>query len=134
MADTAEKVISPVKIPDKLYFKIGEVAEIVGVKPYVLRYWETEFPEIAPSKSRSKQRLYKRKEVEMVLRIRDLLYRDKFTIEGARKKLKEFGRKGKRKEKESGKQINLPLPQNQNIRKILLELKKKLLDLSESMD
>lgn len=76
-------------IPDKYYFKIGEVARIAGVKPFVLRYWETEFPEIAPSKTKSQQRLYSRKEVERVLKIRDLLYREKFTIEGARKRLKE---------------------------------------------
>ncbi len=82
-------------IPDKLYFKIGEVAEIVGVKPYVLRYWETEFSDIAPSKSKTNQRLYKRKEVEKILKIRDLLYREKYTISGARKRLKEITKDGK---------------------------------------
>ncbi|MFO1519259.1 MAG: MerR family transcriptional regulator [bacterium] len=86
-------------IPDKLYFKIGEVAEIVGVKPYVLRYWETEFPDIAPGKSRTNQRLYKRKELEKILQIRDLLYREKYTINGARKRLKELERGEKIEEK-----------------------------------
>jgi DNA-binding transcriptional MerR regulator len=72
-------------IPEKLYFKIGEVARIVGVEPYVLRYWETEFPDLAPPKSRGNQRLYRRKDIERVFKIKTLLYRDKFTIEGARK-------------------------------------------------
>ena len=94
IAETSEKRASASPIPDKVYFKIGEVAEIVGVKPYVLRYWETEFPDIAPAKSKSKQRLYKRKEVEMILRIRDLLYKEKFTIEGARKRLEELDAEG----------------------------------------
>ena len=69
---------------DKLYFKIGEVAEIVGVEPYVLRYWETEFRALRPQKSRSKQRVYRRKDVETVLKIKHLLYDRRFTIAGAR--------------------------------------------------
>lgn len=75
-------------IPDKLYFKIGEVSHLTGLKPYVLRYWQTEFPEIAPVKSRTNQRLYRKKDVELVLKIRSLLYEEKFTINGARKRLK----------------------------------------------
>ena len=76
------------QLPDKLYYKIGEVAEIVGVKPYVLRYWETEFSVVKPSKSRSKHRLYKRRDVEALLQIKRLLHEERFTIEGARKRLK----------------------------------------------
>lgn len=76
-------------IPDKLYFRIGEVAKLIGVKPYVLRYWETEFSEISPVKSKTKQRLYKRQDVELILRIRDLLYNRKFTIQGAKKIINE---------------------------------------------
>ncbi len=79
--------------PEKLYFKIGEAAKIVGVKPYVLRYWETEFAELRPGKTRSKHRLYKRKDVETLLEIKRLLHDQRFTIEGARKYLKE-GRSG----------------------------------------
>lgn len=79
-------------IPDKLYFKIGEVSEIVGVEPYVLRYWETEFKEIAPVKSRTNQRLYKRRDVDLILKIRELLYKEKFTIDGARRRLKDHDR------------------------------------------
>jgi len=76
---------------DKLYFKIGEVAEIVGVAPHVLRYWETEFSAIKPRKSRTRQRVYRRKDVATLLRIKQLLYVDKFTIAGARKQLREGG-------------------------------------------
>jgi DNA-binding transcriptional MerR regulator len=76
------------QLPDKLYFKIGEVATIVGVKPYVLRYWESEFSLVRPTKTRSKHRLYRRKDVEMLLQIKHLLHHERFTIEGARKHLK----------------------------------------------
>jgi DNA-binding transcriptional MerR regulator len=72
----------------KLYFRIGEVARIVGVKPYVLRYWESEFSVLKPDKSPSKHRLYRRRDVEMLLRIKELLHQKRFTIEGARKVLR----------------------------------------------
>jgi DNA-binding transcriptional MerR regulator len=74
-------------IPDKLYFRIGEVSRLVGVKPYVLRYWETEFSVIAPKKSGTGHRLFRRKDVETILEIKRLLYEKRFTIEGARKAL-----------------------------------------------
>jgi DNA-binding transcriptional MerR regulator len=77
----------PKSIPDKLFFKIGEVCEIVGVEPYVLRFWETEFPFLAPEKSKSGHRVYKKKDVEIVLKVRELLYDRGFTIAGARKQL-----------------------------------------------
>jgi DNA-binding transcriptional MerR regulator len=72
------------EIPDKLYFRIGEVSQLIGVEPYVLRYWESEFPSLAPKKSGTGHRLYRRKEVEMVLELKRLLYEKRFTIEGAR--------------------------------------------------
>ena len=72
------------EIPDKLYFRIGEVSHILQVEPYVLRYWESEFPTLAPKKSGTGHRLYKRKDVEMVLELKRLLYEKRFTIEGAR--------------------------------------------------
>lgn len=75
------------RIPEKLFFRIGEVCDLIKVQPHVLRYWETEFPMLAPQKNRAGQRVYRRKDVEMVLRIRDLLYEEKFTIAGAKKKL-----------------------------------------------
>jgi len=84
-------------IPNKLYFRIGEVSKLVGVEPYVLRYWESEFQDIKPSKSKSGQRLSKRRDVEMLLKIKELLYEERYTINGARKRLKDVG-KGDEKE------------------------------------
>ena len=78
-----------VEIPDKFFFKIGEVASITGVKPHVLRYWESEFGNFSPSKSRSKQRQYQKKDIELVLKLKDLLYNQGFTIAGARKVLRD---------------------------------------------
>jgi DNA-binding transcriptional MerR regulator len=75
------------EIPDKLYFRIGEVSRLAGIKPYVLRFWETEFPGLGPKKSGTGHRLYRRKDVELVLEIKRLLYDKRFTIEGARKAL-----------------------------------------------
>jgi DNA-binding transcriptional MerR regulator len=78
-------------IPDKPFFKIGEAARLCAVKPYVLRYWETEFASLRPQKTRSQQRLYRPKDVELLLKIRHLLYEERFTIEGARGRLRELG-------------------------------------------
>ncbi len=78
-------------IPDKPFFKIGEAAKLCAVKPYVLRYWETEFGSLRPQKTKSKQRLYRKKDVELLLKVRDLLYEQRFTIEGARQRLRELG-------------------------------------------
>src|ERR1700686_1755631 len=75
------------EIPDKLYFRIGEVSRLAGIKPYVLRFWETEFSTLGPKKSGKGHRLYRRKDVELVLEIKRLLYDKRFTIEGARKHL-----------------------------------------------
>jgi len=80
------------EIPDKLYFRIGEVARLAGIKPYVLRFWETEFPSLGPRKSGTGHRLYRRKEVELVLEIKRLLYEKRYTIEGARKFLESRGK------------------------------------------
>ena len=76
-----------VPIPSKEYFRIGEVSRIVGVEPYVIRYWETEFKSVRPIRTSSDQRLYRKKDVQELMLIRNLLYADKFTISGARKKL-----------------------------------------------
>ncbi len=91
MTDVALQAGAP-EIPDKLYFKIGEVSELLGVEPYVLRYWETEFAVLSPKKSGTGHRLYRRKDVELLLRIKHLLYEKKFTIEGARQRLHEESR------------------------------------------
>ncbi|MFY9608174.1 MAG: MerR family transcriptional regulator [Blastocatellia bacterium] len=87
--ETASRVI-----PEKLFFRIGEVCALIKVQPHVLRYWETEFPMLTPQKNRAGQRVYRRKDVEMVFRIRDLLYEEKFTIAGAKRKLLDDARGG----------------------------------------
>jgi len=76
-----------VAIPEKLFFKIGEVCELAGVQAHVLRYWESEFPMLAPQKNRAGQRVYRRRDVEMALKIKELLYEDQYTIAGAKKRL-----------------------------------------------
>lgn len=106
------------EIPDKLYFKIGEVSEHVGVDPHVLRYWESEFKVIQPQRASSRQRLYRREDIENLNRIRELLYDQGFTIAGARQVLKE--------EKKSGVRIGDESPE-----KLLSSLKKELLDLKQ---
>ena len=78
------------RIPEKLFFRIGEASRIVGVKPYVLRYWEKEFDLIKPEKSSTKQRLYRRQDVVLLCEIRRLLHEERYTIEGTRKRLKEL--------------------------------------------
>lgn len=105
-------------LPEKIYFKIGEVSEIVGVEPYVLRYWETEFDLLKPSKAPSKHRLYKKRDVELLLDIKRLLYTEGFTIEGARKKLREV-------KKEEKDQLKLPLAE-QKYKSALIKVKKDL--------
>jgi DNA-binding transcriptional MerR regulator len=77
--------------PDKRYYRIGEVSRLTGIKPYVLRYWESEFRFMTPQKSRSKQRLYRQRDIELIQLVKKLLYEQRFTIAGARKKLREMG-------------------------------------------
>lgn len=101
-------------LPDKLYFKIGEVSEIIGVKPYVLRYWETEFTEITPIRRKS-QRLYDKDTILLFKKISDLLYNQKFTIAGVQKRLKD---------EKSGSADLVPLRTDKTLlREILNELK-----------
>jgi DNA-binding transcriptional MerR regulator len=76
-------------LPDKLFYKIGEVSKITGVETYVLRYWETEFPFLRPRKNRSGQRVYVKKDLEMIMQIRKMLYLERYTIEGVRKRFGE---------------------------------------------
>lgn len=108
------------EIPDKLYFKIGEVSEIVGVDPHVLRYWESEFPVIRPQRASSRQRLYRKDDIRNLLRIRELLYGQGFTIVGARQALKE--------EKKSGVLLGDESPARllSSLKGELLELRKML--------
>ena len=87
LAEAGASAVAPSALPPKLYFRIGEVAELVGVEPHVLRYWEREFRSIRPTKSAKGQRVYSRRDVENLMRVRELLYREGFTIAGAKKKL-----------------------------------------------
>src|SRR5918993_1430183 len=91
-----------VVIPEKLFFKIGEVCELAGVQAHVLRYWESEFPMLAPQKNRAGQRVYRRRDVEMALRIKELLYEDQYTIAGAKKRLAHELRGGKLRSADDG--------------------------------
>jgi DNA-binding transcriptional MerR regulator len=84
-------------IPDRLYFRIGDVADLLGVKPYVLRYWETEFPIISPQKSTTGQRVYRKSDVETLVLIKHLLYKEKYSIEGARRRIRELRKDGELK-------------------------------------
>ena len=113
------------EIPDKLFFRIGEVSSLLGLEPYVLRYWETEFPSLAPKKSGTGHRLYRRKDVELLLKIKHLLYQRRFTIDGARQYLHDESRQSHQKEiKQEQQQLFLdPLPE---IRKQLAEILKLL--------
>ena len=92
----AKKTLVKGCIPNKLYFKIGEVSKITGVEPYVLRYWESEFKSIKPSRTQSKQRIYRRRDVELILEIKKMLYEEKLTIAGALKKMRELNHRGKK--------------------------------------
>ena len=111
-------------IPDRPFFKIGEAARLCAVKPYVLRYWETEFRSIRPQKTRSRQRLYRRKDLELLLRIRHLLYDERFTIEGARTRLRELG----------NDEAAAPLPVPEIDRELAKKLKQGLIDLIRIID
>ena len=121
MSEAAATANAP-EIPDKLFFRIGEVSTMLGLEPYVLRYWETEFPSLAPKKSGTGHRLYRRKDVELLLRIKHLLYQKRFTIDGARQFLHEEA-KSAHKEIKQEQQILFsdPLPE---IRRELAEILK----------
>src|SRR6185437_13408557 len=118
-----DNVAAAPEIPDKLFFRIGEVSQIVGVEAYVLRYWESEFPGLSPRKSSTGQRMFRRKDVELLLRIKHLLYGQKFTIEGARKALQEKGKPAPARGTAASVQTSLfaanPIPE---IRKQLVEI------------
>ncbi len=102
-----------VVIPEKIYFKIGEVCELVGVQAHVLRYWETEFSTLSPQKNNSGQRSYRRRDVEIALRIKQLLYNEMFTIAGARKKLQTEIREGSKPRVRSSVPTTQEAPQGQ---------------------
>ncbi|HET6150999.1 MAG TPA: MerR family transcriptional regulator [Polyangia bacterium] len=124
MARRSAKPTDASGIPDRPYFKIGEAARLCAVKPYVLRYWETEFRSIKPHKTRSQQRLYRRKDLELLLKIRHLLYDQRFTIEGARARLRELG----------NDEATPPVPTPEIDRELARKLKQGLLDLIRIVD
>jgi DNA-binding transcriptional MerR regulator len=113
-------------IPKKLYYKIREVCEIVGVEAHVLRFWESEFPVLSPPKSKSGQRTYRPKDIELLLRIRKLLYEDGFTIAGARKKLDSIAAdepaRRSQSTPDSGEREAKPKPAAESLRKVKTEL------------
>lgn len=113
--DDQEFLLNLKSIPDKMAFKIGEVADLLGVKQYVLRYWETEFEELKPRKGKNNQRMYNRKNVETALLIQKLLHKDRFSIEGARKIMKERKEQIRRAQEFEGF--------SKGLRKVMLELK-----------
>ena len=110
------------ELPAKLYYRIGEVAGIVGVEPHVLRYWETEFRSIRPQKSAKGQRIYSRRDVETLLKVKDLLYAHRFTIAGAKRKLREGGLEPPAPEMVDGEEAK-------RMRQTLVELRCELLEL-----
>lgn len=115
-------------IPNKLYFKIGEVSELTGIKPYVLRYWETEFNIVRPSKTPSNQRLYRRKEVELILEIKRLLYEDRFTIAGAKRVLQE------RSKTKDQKQLTIGFDNQEEHKEILRKIRREILNLKKLVE
>ncbi|KHD90067.1 MAG: hypothetical protein OM95_00105 [Bdellovibrio sp. ArHS] len=110
-------------IPDKMGFKIGDVAEILGIKQYVLRYWETEFEILRPKKASNNQRMYTRKDVENALLIRKLLHRDRFSIEGARNAMKEL-KAHVRKEKDMSQVIHKLENFNDTVEELIMDIRR----------
>ena len=116
-----KKPTGEIVIPDKLYFRIGEVAKLCSLPAYVLRFWETEFPQFKPNKSSTGQRLYRRKDVENIVRVKKLLYEEGYTINGARQFLKSESRSNR-------SQAALPFQPVNNHRKDLRDIRQGLKD------
>lgn len=107
---------------DRLYYRIGEVSQITGIKPHVLRYWESEFKMIRPYKGSSLQRLYRKKDLELILKIKKLLYEEGFTIAGAKKKIREM----EKEEVKKGKPQEAQKPTNGNDHELLISIREEL--------
>lgn len=122
------------KIPDKLAFKIGEVAALLEIKQYVLRFWETEFSILRPKKSNTGQRVYMRKDVEFVFLIRKLLHRDRFSIEGARSALKGITLKPLRAEVKEYQRSLLPPEELKTVQNKINRLSQRLMDLKSEFE
>ena len=125
------------QIPNKLFFKIGEVCEITDTQPYVLRYWESEFPSLAPAKNSSGQRIYRRRDIETVLRIKQLLYDEGFTIAGAKKRLEaELTAKGPTPQSQAQASVEeaVPTPTDERARVALKEVRAQLREILTILD
>lgn len=118
----------PRPLPDKLFFRIGEVAEIVGVKPHVLRYWESEFGSLRPMKTRGSHRQYRRRDVELAMRIKQLLHDEGYTIAGAKKRMRELG------EHRAGAALPAPASREVQLRAELLGIREELVGLLTHLD
>ncbi len=132
----AKKGADSYSLPDKRYFRMGEVCKITGLKPHVLRYWETEFPAIQPTKSSTKQRLYRKKDMEAIFSIKHLLYEKGFTIAGARKELKKGAKPSVRPSSESEdriRQMQLDF-KNTDYPSVLRNLLEELKAIRQSLD
>jgi len=131
----AKDILDAGQIPDKLFYKIGEVSKIAGVEPYVLRYWETEFPFLKPRKSKSGQRIYIKKDLDLIFQIKDLLYKERFTIEGVRKKFSTGGSSLRNSAlKVSSQPAEMPHPSISKAQNPVEHLKKRLRDILDSME
>ena len=113
-------------IPNKLYYSISEVAELTGVKAHVLRYWESEFAELRPKKNRAGNRSYRERDIRMVMTIRDLLYQQGFTIQGARQQLRDRPRKDEAAAGPGAESTEKSLDALRSMKRELLELRKRL--------
>jgi DNA-binding transcriptional MerR regulator len=139
-----------IAIPEKQYFKIGEVSEILDVEPYVLRYWESEFKILKPTRTRARQRLYHKRDLELLMEIKHLLYDEKFTIAGAKKRLQEMKKQSsaeKKAKKPAKTAKSREEPENSDVkadnsssmehsdyREILIEIKKELKELRSILE
>jgi DNA-binding transcriptional MerR regulator len=124
-------------IPNKLYFSISEVAEMTSVKPHVLRYWESEFPELRPKKNRAGNRSYREKDIRTVMTIRDLLYQEGYTIAGARNRLKDRGKGDEPVRAAARVEVAEAAPEASAVPasgRLLREMKKELLELRKRLD
>ena len=128
MDPVCASAVTKTTLPDRLFFKIGEVAKIVGVRAHVLRYWEGEFPALRPMKTRGAHRVYRRRDVELAVLVKRLLQEEGFTITGARKRLKELGRDRVSSEPDPGAKREV------NLRAELLSIRRELSDLLKDIE
>ncbi len=125
----AENIKTSLPLPDKLFYKIGEVGKITGVEPYVLRYWETEFHFLRPRKNKAGQRAYVKKDLELIMQIKKMLYQERYTIEGVRKRFGEGTLKAAEPEIAPDKKVN----SSQNPAEVIGFVKKRIREILEQL-